>query len=63
MFTITVLAEPISFLHAQDLARQCVEDMKHKQDVYWPYVRAPDKVRKINFSRLYLCYFLTKSYV
>ena len=25
--------------------------------------RAPDKVRKINFNQLYLCYFLTKSYV
>ena len=25
--------------------------------------RAPDKMRKINFNRLYLRYFLTKSYV
>ena len=25
--------------------------------------RAPDKERKTNFNRLYLCYFFTKSYV
>ena len=25
--------------------------------------RAPDKVRKINFSQLYLCYCFTKSYM
>ena len=27
------------------------------------YVRAPDKVRKINFNRLYMWYFFTKFYV
>jgi len=26
-------------------------------------IRAPDKMRKINFNRRYLCFFFTKSYV
>ena len=27
------------------------------------YYKAPDKVRKINFNQLYLCYFFIKPYV
>ena len=38
----------------KELVRNCNEDEA---------ARAPDKVRKMNFNRLYLCYFLTKSYV